>query len=186
MKRFKKKEILDEFRVELKESVPETIRKLQEVCGPCSEKDSNEFLLSFLCNNKGRFRVDDYNSNQIYHDYHRLGYPGRTAYVEGYITSENGKTVAYGQCIFNHRYNNMRAVGLVVDVIAMILYTIMCIIEILPLSPFPFAIFVIASVMMIVAEIQSGNNESYNRMSDLAIMKEEALRRIAAVDRWDD
>ncbi len=186
MKPRKNKEIMDQFTIEVKESVPETIRKLQELSGPCLERDGNGYMLAFLCNKKGKFRVDDFDSDMRHYGYHRLVLSDRVAYVEGYVTCENGKTVVHGQCVFNHSKNIYRVAMLTLSVIALVLYSVLALLNAFPFSFFHFLMYLGFVVLTVAYEISKSNNESYNRVADLEIMKEEAIRRIRAVDRWDE
>lgn len=171
------KEYFDEVILEVNDSYQGTINKLQAQQGICSEEAGDGDKLVFRCSKKGKFRIDaDLDSrNSTISDY-------RPYYVEGRVLEKDGKTIVEICSVFdksNLFYQYFQLVSLLISLVAGI---------ILGLASESFfststIILLAFSGAMLISFLLSGSEQ---RTSDLNLMREQAIRRVEAIERWDE
>lgn len=170
------KEYFDEVVLEVDDSYQGTIRKLQAQQGICSEEASEGDLLVFRCDKKGKFRIDtnvDRRRNSI-SDF-------RPYYVEGRVLEKDGKTVVEISSVFDKtnlffQYFKLATLG-----ISLVLGIILGVASETFFSTGTIILFALSAGLLFSFFF----NNAEQRSSDLNLMREQVIRRVENMKRWE-
>ncbi len=171
------RKVIDETTMEVNDSYRGTIDKLVLQRGKCSVIDCNQVPLRFDCSEKGDIKV--WNHRRQRSDRYRI------YYVVGKVLSENNKTVVKICSIESRAMMFSFAVSIALTVIMLVLSLVV----ILSFGLKTAALAVVAVVALCVADIiiaLSYFNQIKNKDADLALMKNEVVKRVKAIEHWDD
>lgn len=183
MKFSKSTEIIDKQVIDVRETREKTIERLMAQRGRCRESDSQGTPLGFACTEEGEFAI--YNSVS-----RRSGNRVRMYSVCGEVFSENGKTKV---AIYAVHHRPARR-GKWVTLFATLIIWGWSVLQAL-FSP-PEAdtsvltrYILVGSLVMvgiIIIAFTTNRKEEQFRTRDIEIMKNEVIKRIEAVERWDE
>lgn len=175
------KEYFDEVILEVNDTYLGTINKLRAQQGICSEDDGSGDYLRFTCTQKGKLRVDRVDTEASRRP--RNQYTYRTYYVEGKVVEASGKTLVKIYSVFDKwrfffRYS-MWSMFLVFAVI----YAILRISGGLPFSQQDILFCAVYGVLLAFGYFI---NRKQNERSDLDLMKNQVIKRVENIKRWDE
>ncbi len=166
--------ILDETLLETSVDFDTTVKCLIEQSGGCRETLSDGNSLQFFCEKDGDFWVRPVGQ----------GYSG---FVDGKVYTENGKTKVIIH-LKKDRSNKRTIIS--ISLIPYILIAISIIVLVIRKINFTITtIDVIAAVFLLfalVSNLTDLNKKSRNITADLQIMKGEVIKRVRAIERWND
>ncbi|MBQ7302377.1 MAG: hypothetical protein IJW89_02205 [Clostridia bacterium] len=183
MKFSKSTKILDKQVIDVRETREKTIERLMAQRGRCRESDSQGTPLGFSCTEDGEFTI--YNSVS-----RKSGNRVRMYSVRGEVFSENGKTKV---AIYTVHHRPARW-GKWVTLFAALLIWGWYILQALFSPPEAdtsvltryILVGSLVTVGIIIAAFSTNKKEEQFRTQDIEIMKNEIVRRIEAVEHWDD
>ncbi len=167
--------ILEETTIESSVGVAETIEKLRQQQGPCSDEDSLGYRKWFYCSKKGAIRFTngsgDY-GNDLY-------------FVEGRVLEQDGKTLVKIYSLKSRMEFFDRWFTIILGIIFIIAIAIIAIITkqiftketLILLAVYAFSAFFTAYNM---------RHRKKNKDFDIKVMKNEIIERVEAIKRWDD
>lgn len=167
--------ILDETTIESSVGVAETIEKLREQQGPCSDEDSFGIRKYFSCTKKGVIRFTDSSGN----------YGSDLYFVEGRVLEQDGKTVVK---IYSLK-SRTEKFDFWYKTIVSALFTIAIVVNaIITKQLFTEATaFLLATWFLLIATAVSGMlRREKNKEFDIEVMKNEIIERVEAIKRWDE
>ncbi len=171
--------IIDEETIEVNESFAVTIERLKQQQGVCRETDSRQIPLEFFCHDDGRVCVCNYSRHRLRREYNRL------YSVVGEVISEEGKTKVIIYSLYsriNFIFFIIAAVLFLPSILIYVLFAYTA--DAVPSAMTLYAItFGIASIVLFP---WNHTRQIKNKNSDLEIMKNEIIKRVKAVDKWDD
>lgn len=171
--------IIDKIEIEVKANYDITIERLKAQQGICRETDSRQIPLEFLCHDDGRVCVCNYSRYRRRRDYNRL------YSVIGEVISEEGKTKVIIYSLYSR-------INFILSIIAAVLFLPSILIHVLfaytaDAAPSAKTLYAIAfGIVSIVLFPWNRTKQIKNKNSDLEIMKNEIIKRVKAVDKWDD
>lgn len=170
--------ILDKTVIESSENLQVTIDRLRMQQGPCRDLDNRDFLLDFICTKKGKIHIDDAGSRHL-NNYSRI------YSVRGEVFSEDGKAKVAIYTVYNRLAALYRA-STIIDLVLILAVSILgvCLTD-LPLIATIGGPLLLGGVV-IVSFLMRAAKEHQQRDSDTEIMKNEIIRRVEAIKRWDD
>lgn len=167
-------DVLDEIVLETPVDFETTVKCLIDQSGGCRETLSDGNGLQFFCEKDGDFWVRPVGR----------GYPG---FVDGKVYADNGKTKVVIQ-LKKDRSKKRTIISIIL--IPYILIAISFIVLLIRKINFTVTtIDVIAAVFLLfalVSNLTDLNKKSQNITADLQIMKGEVIKRIRAIERWND
>lgn len=178
MKFYKGQQILEETVVYSPDTFSGTVEKLQAQSGVCYVTDSGKTSLEFSCTDKGDIFITNNVSRKS--DYYHREY-----YVRGEVTEENGRTAVKIYSVREKANVAYRYFSIILDAVFLAVYFIIKAVIKAPLSYVDMAVVAVA-VLFSVALGRSTANESSNGPADLEIMKNEVIKRVEAIKRWDE
>ncbi len=183
MKFSKSTEIIDKQIIEVRETREKTIERLIEQRGMCRESDSQGTPLGFTCTEDGELAV--YNAVS-----RRSGNRDRMYSVRGEVFSENGKTKV---AIYTLHHRSARWGKWITLFSALIVWAFYILRALfwepeVDTSVMTRYILVGSFVMVgiIIIAFSTNKKEGQYKTQDIDIMKNEIIKRIEAVERWDD
>ncbi len=171
-------EIIDEVTIEVDGSYSETINKLRLQTGVCYVTDSNNTELLFKCSKKGEMSIENNVGKKNLLN-------GRAYYVIGKVLVENDKTIVKVYSIYSRFDLLSRFFAVAVYLITSLLYFIIKLKSGNPISD-KNIFFALALGAFIAVISLSSTKEIHNNTSDLEIMKNEIIKRVEAIKRWED
>lgn len=170
------KEYFDEVVLEVNDTYQGTINKLRAQQGICSEEAGDGDKLIFQCTKKGKFWIDAnldgrYESMSDYRPY----------YVEGRVLEKDGKTIVEICSVFDKSNLFYQYFKLATWVISLVAGIILGIAGEMFFSTSTIILFALSAALLI--SYLFGGSEY--RSSDLNLMREQAIRRVEAIERWD-
>lgn len=172
--------ILEETVIEVNGNTVDAIDKLIMQNGPCKQTITENTKVFFHCSKNGDFFVTDNNPNKIY------SRRGNTLcyYVRGKVANENGKTLIKIYSVYSRSAKAFEymSFGLCVAVIGYTLVSWLALGETISKADI-FSKLVLAVLMVSVAF--RVRKLTKNHKKDLAVMRDEAVRRAEAINSWD-
>lgn len=172
------RKILGETTMEVNESYQNPISKLLLQRGKCSATDSNQLRLRFKCSEKGNIKVVN---NILLPLFLKL----RIYYVAGQVLPENNKTVIK---IYSVKNRIMFFVA-ILEIALLTIYAASNIFMIFlaglqALAPAVLSFIISAVIDIIIARVYY--NQIVNRKEDLEVMKKELIKRVEAIEHWEE
>ena len=171
--------ILDETVLESEESFDTTVNRLMAQQGICYQKDSQNNPLEFTCTRKGKLQIKSpYRRNNTISTH-------RTHYVRGEVfVAPDGKTKVSICAVHDRTAVFLRWFEILLFVIGLTLYIFLDFVNQMPVLL--LLLELILGIVFLVALLAGNNGERKNKTADMEIMKSEAIRRVEAVNRWDE
>ncbi len=172
-------EVLDETVVEIDLPLHKAIAYLQEQSSVCHIEDSSREDIGFFCQENGNIFV-----------YNQTGYR-----VCGRVVSENGKTVAKLYAIREKGVGVVRIIPIALCLLYYIGFIAVYLYNRHEIPDNPEIIRALTAPLIVGPAILCGaalitikrtHHEKKNHTADLDTMKQEMLRRIRAIERWDE
>ncbi len=175
------KNLLEETVVELKTDLPTAASRLRQLSGPCRSRSVADMPVYFESNKKGRFSVMEIGTRHN---------PSTAAVgVKGGLYTEDGRTKA---AVFAYRISGSTVSVAVFVVLEVLLFLLMALGWYLSLREgftpiYAFLAFVLLGIQVafLVHYLSRYRQSQKNAHEDAARLKEETLRRLAAIDEWD-
>ncbi|HIZ17407.1 MAG TPA: hypothetical protein H9675_07590 [Firmicutes bacterium] len=181
--------IIDELTMEVDESYQETINKLRQQNGKCAVTDSNQRNLMFYCTKKGKMGIietDYFGHRRFYIDHLWLSeLRSRTYYVTGKVLTENGKTVVKIYSFYSRAFLSNRIFGILLNVVFIVFLFAILFLSGNPITVKDILIIIALGLIFSVFDFAIFK-ELKNKETDLEIMKNEIIKRVNAIKRWDD
>ncbi len=171
--------IIDKTEIEIDTSYSLTIQRLKAQQGICRETDSRDIKLEFLCHNDGRLAVCNLSRHKKRLESDRL------YSVVGEVTEGENKTKITIYSIYNRGY-------LLSDFIPFICIPTLIVFCLCTafLSNYEFTTVQLYSMLFGIISLillpGRRHKEKRNKTRDLEIMKNEIIKRVNAIERWDD
>ncbi len=170
--------IIEQSELEIKTDCKTAIERLKAQQGICRETDSRQVTLEFLCHDDGRICVCNYSRNKPRRD------PNRLYSVIGQVTEENGKTKVKIYSLFNRTNYILSAVAAILYMVVFALYFVTAYkAGIVPGTKDLYLL--IFSVFAILLYPLRFRKQERDKANDLYIMKQEIIKRVNAIDKWD-
>lgn len=170
--------IIEQSELEVKADFKTTIERLKDQQGICRETDSRQVTLEFFCHDDGRICICNYSRRRQRRDTNRL------YSVIGQVVTEEEKTKVKIYSIFNRINYFLSAVAAVLYLVMFALYFIIAYkAGIVPGTKDLYLL--ILSVFAILLYPLSFRKEKRTKEADLYIMKNEIIKRVNAIDKWD-
>lgn len=183
MKFSKSTEIIDKQIIEVRETREKTIERLIEQRGRCRESDSQGTPLGFTCTEDGELAV--YNAVS-----RRSCNRDRMYSVRGEVFSENGKTKVAIYTVHRRPARWGKWVTLFAALIIWGWYILQALFSPPEADTSVLTRYILVgslvTVGIIIAAFSTNKKEEQFRAQDIEIMKNEVIRRIEAVERWDE
>lgn len=170
--------VLDETTLELDESLKTTIGRLMAQSGKCRETDKEGDSLFFDCTEKGRLIVKPIG-------YGRSAHSDPIYFVRGEVFEENGKTKVSIYTVHDRTAVFFRWIEILLCVLAIVAhFLVLSIAEV----PFEKQFLVLPTILIgtIVFLLYRIKNEKTYMPHNIDIMKNEIIKRVEAVKRWND
>jgi hypothetical protein len=167
--------ILEEITIESSVGVEETIAKLREQQGPCSDEDSMGIRKWFSCSKKGVMRFTTSSGDYGYGVYS----------VEGRVIEQNGKTLVKIYCL-KSRYQKLDRTISVISVVLFIVFAIVRAILDQTILQDETLLLLFLWIFSVSITIHNTRRMENNKEKDLEIFKNEIIERVEAIKRWDD
>lgn len=170
--------IIEQSELEIKTDCKTAIERLKAQQGICRETDSRQVTLEFLCHDDGRICVCNYSRHKPRRD------PNRLYSVIGQVTEENGKTKIKIYSLFNRTNYILSAVAALLYLLVVAFYFITAYkAGIVPGTKDLYRL--IFSVLAIFLYPLVYQKQERDKANDLYIMKQEIIKRVNAIDKWD-
>ncbi len=167
--------ILEEVTIESAVGFDETIAKLREQQGPCSDENSFGVRMWFSCTKKGAIRFTNSRGEYGYSIY----------FVEGRVVEQNGKTVVKIYFMENNVERIHRLIAVILGIALIIFGTIQAIKE--------KSLFTIETggllalwIFSIANAIHTTRLAKKNKEFNFEVCKKEIIERVEAIKRWND
>lgn len=171
---------VEETVVELKTDYPTALSRLRQLDGVCRNTDTDDYALRFCVYRNGRIGVADATS---------MGrrYSTRSAFLFGGLYTEEGKTKAV---VYTYSSAVARAVNAAYFTILVLLGFLVLTVAWLGSNPSPLGwvgvgTFAAALVVTVGGWMIHFGQTEYDATEDARRMREEAVRRLKAIDEWD-
>ncbi len=182
MKFSKSTVILDKQVVDLQVTPEVAIERLIAQNGLCRDNDKQGSALIFYCTQNGEFSV--YNASR------RSPTDSRIYSVRGEIFAENEKTKAVIYTVHDRATRGSRWILLFVSLLIAAVYIFFQFLTHSPIDHSLLTGYALLCTLLFVGAIifthRHTNKEEQHKDEDIHIMKTEMLRRLEAVNRWDD
>lgn len=172
-------EILDKTVLEVDELFEETIDKLQAQAGKCRETDCYGNELEFICTKKGKIRVENLNAKNS-----RSEKASRIYYVCAEVVEENQKTKVEIYSVHDKSTVFFRHFTIALHLIVFAVYLLFIFSDKNILIKELLGIFLF--ILMLLPINLLTVKEKQNKNADLEIMKNEIIKRVEAIKRWDE
>ncbi len=170
--------IIDETTLELDESLKTTIGRLMAQSGKCRETDKEGDSLFFDCTEKGKLIVKHFKYNNITSE-------KQIYYVRGEVFEENGKTKVAIYTVHDRTTVFFRWIEILLCVLMFVAhFLVLSIAEV----PFEKQFLVLPTILIgtIVFHLYRTKNEKTYMPHNIDVMKNEIIKRVEAVKRWND
>lgn len=170
--------IIDETTIEVDDSRQGTIDKLRQQNGVCYSTDGNQTELRFNCSKRGKISIDNNLSGRSIDGC-------RFYYVVGEVLSEKNKTVVKIYSIYRKDEWIFRILAILIYLVTIMLYFLIKLKSGSTISAADiFGVLLLGVIMTIF--VFSSTKELEHRDTDLALMRDEVVKRVEAIKRWDD
>lgn len=171
--------ILDETILEVYEPIEETIDKLRAQAGKCRETDCYGQELEFICTKKGKIRVENLSAKNNHSET-----SSRIYYVCGEVVEENEKTKVKIYSVHDKSTVIFRHCTIAIHLIvfAVYLFFVFSSQNISIKEIFGIFLFILLLLPINLLTVK----EKQNKNTDLEIMKNEIIKRVEAIKRWDE
>ena len=167
--------ILEEVTVESSVGFEETIAKLREQQGPCSDENSFGVRMWFSCTKKGVIRFTNSRGEYGYSIY----------FIEGRVVEQNGKTFVKIYSMKNNVEKFHRLITIILGIALIIFVTVQAIKE--------KSLFTIETggllalwIFSIASGIHTTRLAKKNKEFNFEVYKNEIIERVEAIKRWDE
>lgn len=167
--------ILEEVTVESSVSLDETIAKLREQQGPCSDENSFGVRKWFSCTKKGVIRFTNSSGEYGYSLY----------FVEGRVVKQNEKTLVKIYSMKSRVEKVDRWISIILGIAFIIFGTIQAIKE-QSLFTIETGGLLLLWIFSIATTVHNTRHSEKNKEFDLEVMKNEVIERVEAIKRWDE
>jgi len=168
--------VLQETTVELSVDLPTALDRLQQLQGICQDTDSDQQVLHFICSDKGLlWIVDASRRSSVYRSY----------IVRGEVYVQDGVTKA---TVYEIHDRSSKYYNIILLVISLLVYAAMLFFYLdysALFSAYNLLLLAMPTVMLVATVLRMRKLEK-NKESDLIVQRDELLRRLEAVERWDD
>ena len=176
------KNLLEETVVVINTDLPTAILRLQELNGRGRDTDTNDRGLLFFSNRKGRFTIAEATRN-------RYEVAARAVGLQGGLYVEDGKTKAV---VYTYRPGST-VLGMILEVLAGLVMLAVSLLYSISLLQTEFssrtllvsALLMAISIAFPVHGVIRMKRGKRGRESDADILKQDALRRMTAINQWD-
>lgn len=174
--------IIDTTEIEVKADYNVTIERLKIQQGKCRETDSRHINLEFMCHDDGRFCVCNCSRHKKRREFNRL------YSVIGQVETEQDKTKVKIYSLYNRWYHidqifTAILFPLLVLSVGIKFYSEYFIEYGFTSVPIFLVIYLLLCIYLFPSKIFK---EKRNKTKDLEIMKNEIIKRVKAVDKWED
>lgn len=182
--------VLDETVLELDVPVGETIQKLCAQVDYNRSTDSLENPVIFRCDKKGRLRVEGWNTG--YSKTSRsLSSPDRAYYLLGRVLEENGKTKIKVYAVHDRLMMFLRWITPLLCLLVVVAFLVIGreAFFSMPLDIKTLGFFLLLVLMFVADFVRCcwfTLKEKKNQTPDFELMKNEVVRKVEAVRRWDE
>ncbi len=173
------KKIIDETTIEVNESFDVTVARLRQQQGMCRETDSLGIDLEFQCDKKGKLCICHFSRHRKKREFNRI------YCVSGEVVTENNKTKVKIYTIHNKYYLAMSVIFAIIEFVLVLLYILSISFSIYEPSKKDILIAILG-IFAVVYPLHRDSIERRNKDIDLEIMKNEIVKRVTAIDKWDD
>ena len=168
--------VLQETTVELSVDLPTALDRLQQLQGICRDTDSDQQVLHFICSDKGLlWIVDASRRSSVYRSY----------IVRGEVYVQDGVTKA---TVYELHDRSSKYYNIILLVISLLVYAAMLFFYLdysALISAYNLLLLAMPTIMLVATVLRMRKLEK-NKESDLIVQRNELLRRLEAVERWDD
>ena len=171
---------VEETVVELKTDYPTALSRLRQLGGMCRNTDTNDYAMLFVVNRNGRIGMADATSSG-------RRYSTRSTFLSGGLYVEEGKTKAV---VYTYSSAVARAVnGAYLSVLVLAAFLVLTAAWLgsnpSPLGWVGVGVFAAALVVTVGSWMVRHGQTKYDAAEDAHRFREEALRRLEAIDEWD-
>lgn len=172
--------VIDEKILETQQDFGLVVNRLRLQEGICREKDSDGDRLQFTCSKKGKFMVSNIrNSNRS-----RRIDNDRMYFVRGKVVPEGAKTKIYIYTVKDCTITYSKWASLIGDIIWFFFSIFLMLFTDVSIDK---KILVVSYVAMLLLSVfLSLSNQQDYREEDIKIMQNEVIKRVHALERWDD
>ncbi len=166
--------ILDETVLETPLDFDTTVKCLMEQTGGCRETLTDGSGIGFYCEKDGEFQV-------------RPTGDGYLCLVDGNVYTENGKTKVV---IRSKKYRSQKGMIILIHLIPYIIFVALFVTLLVRKINFTVTMLdvvtVLFAILSLILSLATSHKRNQDAVSDLQIMKGEVIRRVRAIERWND
>lgn len=173
--------VIDKTTLEVNESFKDTIDKLRAQQGVCRETDTEGNKLEFSCSKRGKLMV----SNTREYGSSSRSANNRMYYVYGKVIRDDEKTKVAIYTVHDRTVIYSRYFSIIFDFLYLIFTVIMLFLYKAAIKEI-ILMFLAVVTLSIFPIVFSSRLEQKYKEKDIEIMKNEIIKRVEAIKRWDD
>lgn len=172
--------VIDQKILDVDQNFELVVNRLRLQEGICREKDSDGDRLQFTCSKKGKFMVSNVrNSNRS-----RRIDNERIYFVSGNVIPDGAKTKIYIYTVKDCTITYFKWASLIGDIVWFFLSIFLMLFTDVSIDK---KILIVSYIFILLLSVflALSNQQDYSK-EDIDIMQNEVIKRVHALDRWDD